>query len=239
MEERIMTFDWNLLAFLVFPYLSLAVFVVAHAYRYFADPFHWNARSSELLEKESLRWPSLIFHYGVIFTFVGHFGGLIIPQTVYDQFGIDGQAHTRIAGVLGMLFGVAALLGSGWLLWRRLTRKRLLATSSVMDVVTSLMLLLVIGMGAYNALFGHYYVLDTIAPWIRSIVTFTPKPRLMGDVPWTYQIHILLAFGLFALSPFTRLIHIWSVPVPYILRSHLLFRKRCPDPCQTPRPVRP
>ncbi len=233
-----MTFDWNLLAFLVFPYLSLAVFVVGHAYRYVADPFHWNARSSELLEKQSLRWPSLVFHYGVIFTFVGHFGGLLIPQAVYDQFGIDAQAHTRIAWVLGMLFGAAALLGSGGLLWRRVTSKRLLATSSVMDIMTSLLLVLGIGMGTFNAFFGHYYVLDTVAPWIRSIVTLTPEPRLMAEVPWAYQVHILLAFTLFALSPFTRLIHIWSVPVPYIVRSHLVIRKRCSDIGPAPSSVR-
>ena len=94
--------DWDLLAFLVFPYLSLTIFVVGHTYRYFTDPYHWNARSSELLAKKSLQWPSMIFHYGVILTFVGHFGGLLIPQTVYDQFGIDGQMHTRIAWLLGM-----------------------------------------------------------------------------------------------------------------------------------------
>ncbi len=233
-----MTFDWNLLAFLVFPYLSLAVFVVGHAYRTMTDPFHWNARSSELLEKQSLRWPSLLFHYGVIFTFIGHFGGLLIPQAVYDHFGIDGQTHTRIAQVLGMLFGAAALLGSVGLLWRRITSKRLLATSSVMDVLTSLLLLLVIGIGTFNAFFGHFYVLDSVAPWIRSIVTFRPEPRLLAHVPWAYQLHILLAFSLFALSPFTRLIHIWSVPVPYAFRSHLVVRRRCPDLAQAPRPIR-
>jgi nitrate reductase gamma subunit len=233
-----MTFDWNLLAFLVFPYLSLTIFAVGHAYRYRTDPFHWNARSSEILEKRSLRLPSLVFHYGVIFTFIGHFGGLLIPQAVYDQFGIDAQAHNRIAWILGMLFGAAALLGSVGLLWRRLTSKRLLATSSVMDVATALVLLAVIGMGTYNVFFGHYDLLYTVAPWIRSIVTFTPEPRLMADVPWAYQLHILLAFTLFALSPFTRLIHIWSVPVPYVFRSHLVIRKRCPDMGPTPRPIR-
>jgi nitrate reductase gamma subunit len=60
----------------------------------------------------------------------------------------------------------------------------------------------------------------------------------MADVPWAYRLHILLAFSLFALWPFTRLIHIWSVPVPYVFRSHLLVRKRCPDFGESPRSVR-
>ena len=44
----------NTLAFLVFPYLALTSFVVGHAYRYIADPFSWNAKSSEFLEKKNL-----------------------------------------------------------------------------------------------------------------------------------------------------------------------------------------
>jgi nitrate reductase gamma subunit len=217
--------DWNLLAFLVFPYLSLTVFVVGHSYRYFTDPFHWNAGSSELLEKESLKAASLVFHYGIILTFVGHAGGLLIPQSVYDQFGIDGRVHTRIAIVLGALFGVAALLGNALLIWRRLTNKRVLVTSASMDLVTVVLLFLVIAVGTYNVFFGHYYVLDTIAPWIRGIVVFTPEPRLMADVPFSYQLHILLSFTLLAISPFTRLVHIWSVPIPYVFRNTIVFRK--------------
>ena len=36
----------------------------------------------------------------------------------------------------------------------------------------------------------------------------------MRDVPFTYKLHILAAFALFAFSPFSRLIHIWSLPCP-------------------------
>ncbi len=217
---------WDLLAFVIFPYLCLTVFTVGHIYRHVTDPYHWNARSSELLEKPSLKYASVVFHYGVVLTFIGHFGGLLIPQIVYDHFGINGQTHTRIALVLGMLFGVAAFLGSGMLLGRRLTKKRVLAHATSMDVVTSALLLAVIGLGTYNVFFGHFYVLDTVAPWIRSILTFMPEPELMTTVPLSYQLHILFAFALLALSPFTRLIHIWSLPVPYIFRNPVVFRKR-------------
>ena len=72
--------DWNSLAFLVFPYVCLAVFVVGHTYRYFSDPYRWNAKSSELLDKEGLKYSSVLFHYGIVFTFFGHAAGLLIPQ---------------------------------------------------------------------------------------------------------------------------------------------------------------
>ena len=53
--------DWNFLAFLVFPYVSLTIFVVGHIFRYFTDPYRWNAKSSELLERENLNIPPLFF----------------------------------------------------------------------------------------------------------------------------------------------------------------------------------
>jgi len=215
---------WNLLAFEVIPYLCLTTFTVGHLYRYFTDPFRWNAHSSEILEKGSLKYASHLFHWGVILTFFGHAGGLLIPQSIFDAAGIDGSAHTRISIYLGAPFGLAAFLGILFLTWRRLAKERVWMVTSVKDWVTLLLLLEVIGMGTYNVLFGGYYILDTVAPWIRSIVVLSPNPALMKDVPPTYQAHILGAFILFAFSPFSRLVHIWSVPLGYLFRRYLLYR---------------
>ena len=54
----------NTLAFLVFPYVMLTVFFLGHSYRYLTDRFDWNAKSSELLEKEGLRYGIFLFHWG-------------------------------------------------------------------------------------------------------------------------------------------------------------------------------
>jgi nitrate reductase gamma subunit len=87
-------------------------------------------------------------------------------------------------------------------------------------------LAIVTGVGTYDVFFGGFHVLDSIAPWIRSILTLQPDPALMAPVPLKYKLHILAAFALLAFSPFTRLIHIWSVPLFYIFRRPLLFRRR-------------
>lgn len=221
--------NWNNLAFVVFPYISLTTFVVGHAYRYATDPYHWNSKSSELLEKDRLKYGSVLFHYGVVLTFVGHFGGLLVPQRVYDALGITGAAHTRLAVVFGMLFGLSALVGAGLLLLRRLKHERILKHSSRNDLVTLGLLTFVIGVGTYNVFFCDYYVLDTIAPWIRSILIFSPEPMLIASAPFTYKLHILTALGLLGFSPFSRLIHIWSAPLPYLFRSYILFRQRPAD----------
>ncbi|MBE9533408.1 MAG: respiratory nitrate reductase subunit gamma, partial [Proteobacteria bacterium] len=91
----------NTLAFVVFPYLALTTFVVGHLYRYLTNPYDWNSKSSELLDKEGLKIGITIFHWGVILTLMGHAGGLLVPQSLFDAVGIDSQAHTQIAVVTG------------------------------------------------------------------------------------------------------------------------------------------
>ncbi|MEN6441594.1 MAG: respiratory nitrate reductase subunit gamma [Syntrophobacter sp.] len=108
--------------------------------------------------------------------------------------------------------------------------RRVSVNSSKNDPIILDLLLFVAGVGTDNVFFGRYHVLDTVAPWIRSIVTLAPDPNLMRNVPLTYKIHILAVLFLFALSPFSRLIHIWSLPLPYIMRNYIIFRKRDAEP---------
>lgn len=214
------------LIFTVFPYLCLTTFVVGHAYRYVTDRYAWNSHSSQLLANESLRWGSVLFHLGIIFTFVGHAGGLLIPQRYFDMVGITSEMHLAIAHWMGEVVGVAALVGCLLLLWRRLTNRRVRAAGSVNDLITLGGLTVVLTGGVYNVFFGNYNVLDSVAPWIRGIVFFSPDPELMRPVPISFKIHVTVAWALLGFSPFSRLVHIWSVPVTYLFRSYLVFRRR-------------
>lgn len=218
----------NTLAFLVFPYMMLTLFVFGHAYRYVTDRYQWTARSNQFLEKENLFYGATIFHWGIIGTLLGHAGGMLIPQTVYDSVGIDAHMHEMIAYLAGILVGNLAFIGCVLLFVRRIISSRVRAATTVKDYVLLLGLLLVTGTGVVNVLTGHCDVLNTIAPWIRSIVIFAPRPDLMLEVPIGYKIHVIAAFALFGYSPFTRLVHIWSAPFIYFFRGHILFRRRVP-----------
>jgi nitrate reductase gamma subunit len=210
--------------FVIYPYIVLTTFVVGHIYRYVTDRYHWNARSSELLEKRGAYYRITLFHWGILLTLLGHTGGLLIPQRYYDLIGINGQVHTSVAIGGGFIFGLAAFLGVGLLLHRRITKPRIAAITTWNDFVTLILLFLATGAGLYNVIFGHFYVLDTIAPWIRGIVLLRPDPQLMLHVPLSYKVHIIIALGLLGFSPFSRLIHIWSAPFTYLIRKFLLFR---------------
>ena len=222
----------NTLAFLVFPYLALTTSVVGHLYRYISDPYGWNTRSSELLEKKGLKFGITIFHWGIVFTLLGHGAGLLIPQRYWDAVGIDSGTHTVFAVYSGVLVGAAALLGLTLLIYRRITKERILATTTMNDFVTLGLLFFVVATGftnVVNGLYEHFDILTTVAPWLRGIVTLTPDPNLMLEVPFRFKIHILAVLTLIGFWPFSRLVHIWSVPLTYIFRRWIVFRRREPS----------
>jgi nitrate reductase gamma subunit len=42
--------------------------------------------------------------------------------------------------------------------------------------------------------------------------------ELLAGAPWIYKIHIVAGMTLFLLTPFTRLVHVWSAPIWYLFR---------------------
>jgi nitrate reductase gamma subunit len=222
-----MALSYSLL-FTVYPYICLTIFVVGHSYRYLTDRYGWNARSSELLEKKALFPGIVLFHWGIVFTFLGHAGGLLIPQRLLDLFGFQSQTHLTVALWSGLIVGSASVVGAALLLVRRAKNARIRAAGTRNDIVTIAALGMVTGVGLYNVIFGHYNVLYTVAPWIRGIVTFTPDAQLMREVPLSYKIHVIAAWTLLGFSPFSRLVHIWSAPIFYFFRPPIVNRRRPP-----------
>ncbi len=219
-------YSFNTIAFLIFPYVALTIFVVGHLYRYFTDLYHWNSESSELLDKRSLRYGITVFHWGIIVAFLGHFTGLLTPQWFLTQVGISAELHDFVARFVGKIVGLMAGVGLILLLIRRVGRPRIARNSSLNDLVLVVFLFAVVALGTFNTWVPRCDVLQTVAPWIRSILTLAPRPHLMESIPWTYKIHVLAALVVLAFSPFTRLVHIWSVPIPYLFRRYIVFRRR-------------
>ncbi|PAE14610.1 nitrate reductase, partial [Virgibacillus sp. 7505] len=76
-----------------------------------------------------------------------------------------------------------------------------------------------------NALQPDFNYRETVSVWFRQLFLFRPDAGLMTDVPLSFKIHITAGLLIFALWPFTRLVHVWSVPLNYIGRRYILYRK--------------
>ena len=74
-----------------------------------------------------------------------------------------------------------------------------------------------------------------VVSYVKGIVYFHGGiASVLMAVPWLYKIHILLGFTIFLVSPFTRMVHIWSGvgSLAYVVRPYQLVRKHS-------RPVSP
>jgi nitrate reductase gamma subunit len=216
----------------VLPYIVLTIFIGGHFYRYQHDQFGWTSKSSEILEKKLLRVGSNLFHWGIIFVFFGHVMGLLIPVEVYEAMGVTEQQYHIVALTGGIPAGLCALAGIFILLYRRTTVRRLILTSSKGDWV-SLFFLAIVILSGISATFlninpkGFDYR-TTIGPWLRSIFIFRADAKLLSSVPVWFKIHLIAAMGIFAAWPFTRLVHVFSLPLRYLTRSYVIYRKREP-----------
>ena len=221
------------LLWIVFPYVCLAVFIGGHVWRYQCDKFGWTTRSSQLYERKLLRIASPLFHFGMLGVFVGHVLGLVIPQSFTDWLGISPAAYHIIAMAGGIPAGVAALLGLALLIYRRRTVGPVFRATTINDKVMYLMLAVVMVLGIWNTIAGgvfeiggEYNYREGVSPYWRSIFYFQPDVSLIENAPLGFQLHALTAFLLFAIWPFTRLVHVFSAPIGYLTRPYIVYRSR-------------
>jgi nitrate reductase gamma subunit len=224
--------DW--LLWVVLPYVSVTVFVVGHIWRYRRDQFTWTTRSTQLLERRRLRIGNLLFHFGLLAVLGGHFAGILVPKSLTNAAGVPEWTYHDASVTMGTISGTAMVVGFGLLMLRRGTDARVRATTSRIDIVTYLLLGAVMIMGMAETiginLFGAGYDYRvTVAPWFRGLFTLQTDPSLMASAPLVYRVHIALAFLLLALWPFSRLVHVWSVPIAYLRRSPIIYRSRTPQ----------
>ena len=217
----------------ILPYICLAIFVVGHIWRYRYDKFGWTTRSSQLYEDKLLRIGSPLFHFGMLGVVGGHIIGLLVPQSWTDKIGLSREAYHVLALVGGIPAGVMALVGLAILVYRRRTTGPVFSATTVNDKVMYLVLGAVILLGIWNTIAGsllefggHYNYRDGVSPWFRSIFEFRPRTELMAEAPLGFQLHGILAFVLFAMWPFTRLVHVFSAPVGYLTRPYVVYRSR-------------
>lgn len=216
----------------IYPYICLAVLLLGSLIRFDREQYTWKSDSSQLLRHGALRLGSNLFHWGVLVVVLGHFAGFLAPHWLVSPF-LSASGHQLVAMIAGGASGAVAIIGLTILIWRRLSDARIRHNSRVWDIVIVLMLWaqLALGLGTVWLSLHHMdgVLFEQLTDYVKGVVTFRPGiAGLLDGVPLTYQLHIALGFTIFLVSPFTRMVHIWSgiASVAYLIRPYQLVRRR-------------
>ena len=222
------------------PYVTIAILLVGSWWRYRYDKFGWTTRSSQLYESRLLRIGSPLFHFGILVVIFGHVIGLLIPASWTSALGLSQTGYHIQAVTLGSIAGIATLGGAAILLYRRRTKGPVFMATTKNDKLMYAVLILAIVAGLATTLLGsgvigeeHNYR-ETVSVWFRSIFVLQPDGGAMAQAPLSFQIHAVIGMALFALWPFTRLVHAFSAPFGYLFRPYIVYRSR-----DTARPGEP
>lgn len=225
----------------VLPYVTIAILVVGTIWRYRYDQFGWTTRSSQLYESRLLRIGSPLFHFGILVVLIGHIIGLVIPESWTDAAGISEDVYHAQALTLGGIAGFATLIGVAILVFRRRTTGPVFMATTKNDKTMYVVLVAAIVAGLATTLLGagvvgeeHNYR-ETVSPWFRSIFVLQPDVEAMSESAFSFQLHTLIGMLLFAVWPFTRLVHAFTAPIAYLFRPYIVYRSRTPGPARPPR----
>lgn len=221
----------ELVLWVIVPYICIAVFVGGHVWRYRYDKFGWTTRSSQLYERRLLRLASPLFHFGILAALAGHVMGLLIPESWTQAVGLPEAAYHAMSLTLGTIAGIGTVVGMALLIYRRRTVGPVFSATTKNDKFMYLILATTILLGLLTTvltnLTGHpHNYRETVSPYFRSIFYFQPKPELMSEAPLGFQLHVESAWLLFAVWPFTRLVHVFSAPLGYLTRPYIVYRSR-------------
>lgn len=211
----------DLLLFVVFPYVATVLAVLGGVYRYVNDRFSYSSQSSQFLERRSLFFGSVAWHYGVLVILLAHLVALLFPRQWAAL--IASPVRLYVLETTGLALAVLTIVGLAILIVRRLMSPRVATVTTVMDWVLLAVLLAQVVLGFWVALFyrwGSDWYLHTAVPWLVSLFTLSPRIQYVTALPWVVKLHMVGGFVLLALFPFTRLVHIVTVPLTYLWRPY-------------------
>ncbi len=205
--------------FELFPYIALAIAIVGSILRYRLNAFSYSSLSSQFLESQQLFYGSVPWHYGILIVLTGHLIAFLFPREILAFNSVPIRLY--ILETTALVFGLLALVGLVNLVVRRIGYPRIRAVTSVMDGILLGVLLAQVLLGVYiatNLRWGSSWFATLLAPYLYSLCVLKPDVTLLGPLPLAVKLHIFGAFLLIALIPFTRLVHIFVVPVQYLWR---------------------
>ncbi len=203
------------------PYIALAVFLIGSILRYSTKKFKVSSLSSQFLEGKKLFWGSVPFHWGILFLFFGHLIAFLIPRSII----VWNSEPLRLLflEITSLIFAICVFIGLAQLYYRRITDDRVRMVTTKMDIFVELLLLFQIFTGMYTAVFfrwGSSWFASVLSPYLKSIFTFTPDIAAVSAMPLMFKLHVIGAFLIVLMIPFTRLIHFLVYPLNYTWKPY-------------------
>ena len=223
----------DMILFGVFPYVAVTLMIGVGIYRYCVDRYSWSSQSSQFLESRVLFWGSIPWHYAILVILLAHFLAFLVPSGWAVVVG--NPLRLYLLEVTGLALGVSALIAVSLLIFRRATNARVSAVTTVIDWLVLVALLVQVATGVYIAFtlrWGSVWYLHTATPWLWSLLKLDPQVHYLAALPTVVKLHAFNAFLILALFPFSRLVHVISVPLSYLGRPYQVvvwYRERRAD----------
>ncbi len=206
--------------FAILPYVSLTVFFLVTIRRYRLRSFSYSSLSSQFLENEQHFWGSVPFHYGILVVLGGHAAAFFVPQSILGW----NSAPMRLMAleVTGFAFAILTLIGLVNIVVRRWTHSKARRVTTLGDwfIYGGLLVQVLTGIGiAVVYGWGSSWFSTSMTPWMWSIIKLSPDVSYIAPMPLMVKLHVVNAFLLILVFPFTRLVHVLVVPNPYLWRK--------------------
>ena len=215
----------NQFHFIVLPYLVMLIFFIGTIFRYRKAPYSYSSLSSQFLENQRHFWGLVPFHYGIVTVLTGHVVAFLLPNQILEW---DSQPlRLYILEISALTFGLLTVVGLLGAIGRRLTVTRVRQVTNTFDWIILALLLAQTGSGVYVAIFhpwGSAWFSAALAPYLKSLVRFNPDLSYVALLPVGVKFHIIMAYVIIGIAPFTRLVHILVAPNPYLWRRPQVVR---------------
>lgn len=213
------------LFFIVLPYLAMLIFFLGTIMRYRKAPYTYSSLSSQFLENQRHFWGLVPFHYGIVTVLIGHIVAFLMPRQILAW---DSRPlRLYILEISALIFGLLTVVGLIGAISRRLTVSKVRAVTNGFDWVVLALLLVQSISGVYVAVFhpwGSAWFAAALSPYLWSLIRFNPDLGYVAMMPFGVELHIVLAYVIIGIAPFSRLVHVLVAPNPYLWRRPQVVR---------------
>ncbi len=207
--------------FIALPYIALIIFLIGTIYNYRVTKFKISSLSSEFLEGRHLFWGSVPFHWGLLFLFFGHLTAFLVPNAVIAW--NSQPVRLLILEITAFIFGLSMLVGLINLLIRRWLNNRIRVVTTKMDIIVEVLIISQVLLGlwiAYEYRCGSSWFAATLTPYLWSVFKLNPSIDAVSAMPIWIKFHIIGAYLIILLFPFSRLMHALVAPIDYLWRPY-------------------